>query len=279
MANHQIPKPRLFISHATSDGEFARAVQYEIEKVFADGVNVFCTSSLGAIEAGEDWTNTIEKRLSETQAVIVLITPTSINKPWVWFEVGATWLKTKQGECKIYPLCVSEIQLSELPPPLNRLQALSLGKASDLKLLFEALIKQFGFGKITSFKSTNITKRIPKYKDVKIAEIDANSKEIYVGPYLGYSDEELEEVIDAKIFAPEHSEPFNILTAGKEDLIRNGKLLHFREIDKGLKLPMGTSKRILIKVARRNDLEPVLITDNIIRFKPQTQSLRRGVLR
>ena len=45
MTNHEIKKPTLFISHATSDAEFANAVQQEIEKVFANGINVFCTSS------------------------------------------------------------------------------------------------------------------------------------------------------------------------------------------------------------------------------------------
>ena len=31
MVNHQIQKPKLFISHATSDGEFANAVKQEID--------------------------------------------------------------------------------------------------------------------------------------------------------------------------------------------------------------------------------------------------------
>ena len=39
MTNHKIEKPKLFISHATSDAEFANAVKQEIEKVFANGVD------------------------------------------------------------------------------------------------------------------------------------------------------------------------------------------------------------------------------------------------
>ncbi|NIA08376.1 MAG: hypothetical protein GWP10_01030, partial [Nitrospiraceae bacterium] len=53
--DHQIKKPRLFISHASSDGDFANAVKQEVEKVFAKGIDVFCTSSPGAISAGTDW--------------------------------------------------------------------------------------------------------------------------------------------------------------------------------------------------------------------------------
>ena len=41
MINHEIKKPTLFISHATSDGEFAEAVKQEIDKVFANEINIF----------------------------------------------------------------------------------------------------------------------------------------------------------------------------------------------------------------------------------------------
>ena len=80
MINHQINKPNLFISHATSDGEFANVLKAEIEKVFADGVNVFCTSSSGAIGASSDWLQTIENRLTVAQAVVVIVTPLSIER-------------------------------------------------------------------------------------------------------------------------------------------------------------------------------------------------------
>ena len=203
MTEHQIKKPTLFISHATSDGEFANAVKQEIEKVFANGISVFCTSSPGAISVGVDWLSDIEHKLGVAQAVIAIVTPVSIERPWLWFEIGATWSKGRSGDCKIYPLCAAEIQLSNLPSPLDRLQALSMGKAADLKLLVDALIAQFGFGKISSFRASNITNRIPKYKDVKVVEADLNEKVFYSGRYTGYGDEELREVIDTLLFQPE----------------------------------------------------------------------------
>jgi len=101
MTEHQIKKPTLFISHATSDGEFANAVKQEVEKVFANGINVFCTSSPGAISVGIDWLSDIEQKLGVAQAVIVIITPVSIERPWLWFEIGATWSKGRSGDCKI----------------------------------------------------------------------------------------------------------------------------------------------------------------------------------
>jgi hypothetical protein len=271
MMSHEIKKPTLFISHATSDAEFANAVRQEIEKVFANGVNVFCTSSPGAITVGKDWLSDIEEKLGMAQAVIAIITPVSVERPWLWFEIGATWSKGRIGECTIYPLCAPEIELSNLPSPLDRLQALSMGRAVDLKLLFEALIKQFGFGKISSFRASNISTRIPKYKDIKVADTDLNEKSFYSGRYTGYGDDELMEVIDTQLFRPDEDKhaDFLLLHEKREDLIHYGKLLHFREIDKSLDLPPGSARRLLNQVAARYDLKPILQTDNVVRYGDQ----------
>lgn len=270
MANHTIEKPNLFISHATSDGEFANAVKQEIEKVFANGVNVYCTSSPGTIRVGTDWLNDIEKKLGVAQAVIAIVTPVSIERPWFWFEIGATWSKERSGDSHIYPLCAPEIVLSDLPSPLDRFQALSMGKVQDLKSLFETLIDQFGFGKIDSFRASNITKQIPKYKDVKVKEVDLNEKVFYSGRYTGYSDDELMEVIDTALFAPEEEQSLFIYKE-REALIANGKLLHFRDIDRKFDLPPGTAHRLLNKVAERYGLSPYVEHRNIARYQPDSE--------
>lgn len=266
MTEHQINKPTLFISHASSDGEFANAVKQEVEKVFANGVSVFCTSSPGTIPVGVDWLSDIEQKLGATQAVIVIITPVSIERPWLWFEIGATWSKGRSGDCRIYPLCAPEIDLSQLPSPLDRLQALSMGKAADLKLLFDALIGQFGFGKISSFRASNISSRIPKYKDVKIVETDLTEKIFYSGRYTGYGDAELCEVIDSVLFAPDEKKHSSGLYREREEIIHNGKLIHFRDVDRKLDLPQGTAKRLLNVVAARYNLEPEVEMDNLVRY-------------
>lgn len=269
MEDHKIDKPTVFISHAASDGEFANAIKQEVEKVFANGVNVFCTSSPGAISVGTDWLSTIEMSLDKSKAVIALVTPTSIERPWLWFEIGATWSKGRAGETRIYPLCAAEVDVGNLPAPLDRLQALSMGRAADLKMLFEALIAQFGFGKITSFKAANITGRLPKYKDVKMKEVDISDKSFYSGKYSGYSDEELMEVIDTHLFAPddENHGKYSTMYKGREELIHNGKLIHFRQVDRSLDLPPGTARRLLNTVAERYGLEPEIEKDNLVRYQ------------
>ena len=273
MTDHEINKPTLFISHASSDADFANAVKQEIEKVLANGVSVFATSSPGAIPVGQDWRSNIEEKLDLAQAIIAIVTPVSIERPWLWFEIGATWSKGRAGECQIYPLCAPEVELSSLPSPLDRLQALSMGKSTDLKLLFEALISQFGFGKISTFRAANISKRIPKYKDVKVVDTDLNEKMFYSGRYTGYSDEELMEVIDTQLFRPDEEtfRKYAILETDRESLIHNGKLLHFRQIDRSLDLPPGTSRRLLNDIAERYGLSPSLEKENVVRYGGRDQ--------
>jgi hypothetical protein len=269
MPDHTIARPKLFISHASSDGDFANAIKQEVEKVFANGVDVFSTSSPGAIRVGRDWLQDIESKLQETQAVIAIVTPISIERPWLWFELGASWMKGRSGDLQIYPLCAPEIDLGNLPAPLNRLQALSMGKAGDLKQLFQALILQFGFGKISSFKAANISKRIPKYRDVKIADTDNNDRRIYSGRYTGYSDTDLMEFIDTHVFLSddERFHQYVGLFQGREELVHNGKLLHYNDIDRNLDLPPGTAKRLLKAVAERYRLEVAYESENMVRFR------------
>ena len=40
------------------------------------------------------------------QAVIAIVTPVSIERPWLWFEIGATWGNGRQQKLKIYQECV-----------------------------------------------------------------------------------------------------------------------------------------------------------------------------
>lgn len=265
MSDHKIQKPTLFISHAASDGEFANVIKQEIEKVFANGVAVFCTSSPGAIGAGQDWLSDIEQKLESAKAVIAIVTPVSIERPWLWFEIGATWGRGRSGHCRIYPICAQEIELGNLPKPLDRLQALSMSKAADLKILFQSLIEQFGFGEVKSFRASNITSRIPKYRNVVMAESDRNERTFYSGKYSGYSDEELMEVIDTELVAPDDTRTG--YRRDREDLIHNGKLVHFRKVDRDLELPPGTARLLLNKVVERYGLEPYLEKENVVRYK------------
>ena len=103
---------------------------------------------------------------------------------------------------------------------------------------------------------------------MKVNEVDLNDYALYSGKYTGYGDDELMEVIDTEFFTRD-DDLFSNYTIGhmmREDLIHNGKLLHFREINRNLELPPGTVKRLLKDVATRYGLVPLYENENVIRF-------------
>jgi hypothetical protein len=264
----QIEKPIVFISHAATDQPIANILKAEIDRVFANGVYVFASSVPGVVKPGADWLNEIKENLEEAKAVVVLITPVSINRPWIWFEVGASWFRMLEGSGRIYPLCAPEVDFSDLPEPLNRLHALSLGKAEHVKLFFQTLCDQFGFGNMKGFKGSAITKRLPKYSDLKIDRNDLKTGTIYSGPYEGYSDDELKEVLDEDYVYKEwhkFTRAPELSLRGRSNIFA-GRLIHYHELDERLELPLGTSKRLLKEVAARHKLTPDQEWENCIRF-------------
>jgi TIR domain len=260
-----IDKPTVFLSHAETDQPVAQVIHGAIEKVFAGGVEVFASSVPGVLTPGADWLEKVRANLTKATAVIVIVSPISINRPWVWFEVGASWSKMTEGEGTILPLCVPEIDKGALPEPLSRLQAMSLGSAAETKEVFRALIEQFGFGKISAFRHSLIKAKLPKYEDLRIAAADLESGTLYTGPYEGYSQAELELVVDDQIVEPDWEDQQGPFPSGSS--IFRGQLLHFRHLDQEHDLPPGTTKTVLEKVV--TELYPAKVshrTENTVRF-------------
>jgi hypothetical protein len=258
-------KPTVFLSHAVTDEPIAKVIHDEIRRIFADGVNVFASSVPGVVKPGRDWLKEIRVNLDAATAVIVIVSPVSLNRPWVWFEVGASWSRMEEGEGVILPICVPEVDKGSLPEPLGRLQAMSLGKAAETKAVFQALIDQFDFGRIKGFRHGMIKAKLPKYEDLTVADADLKSGVLYTGPYEGYSTDELVEVIDDEILRPAWIAHRRSYVQDPRNVFENW-LLHFRQVDADYALPPGTAKALLEEAA---SLYPVRAwkTENTIRFE------------
>jgi hypothetical protein len=115
------------------------------------------------VPVAEKWLPYIEERLREADAMIALVTPRSIGRPWLWFEIGAAWLRQRDNQCKIYPLCVPQIEFGSLPQPLASLEALSMGNEGSISYLFATLIRRFGFGELEQLEPNRINSQIPDY--------------------------------------------------------------------------------------------------------------------
>jgi hypothetical protein len=80
---------RVFLSHGSGD-------TYIVEKtlrplVETSGASVFVDS--GALVYGDDFRQTIIAELEQCHEILVLITPTSITRPWIFAELGASLIR------------------------------------------------------------------------------------------------------------------------------------------------------------------------------------------
>ena len=81
----------VFISHDTRDAEIAEAFSRLLSSVSAGVLKSFRSSDKKGnqgIEYGVEWYPEIMKKLETVSDVVCLLTPHSVNRPWILFEAG-----------------------------------------------------------------------------------------------------------------------------------------------------------------------------------------------
>ena len=80
------PKYQVFVSHATADKWIATTF---CEKIEATGASTFRDDR--DINGGDDIPEEIRTQIKQSRELVVLLTPESVDRPWVLLEVGAAW--------------------------------------------------------------------------------------------------------------------------------------------------------------------------------------------
>jgi hypothetical protein len=84
------PTYQVFVSHASADKWIATTF---CEKIDATGATSFRDDR--DINGGDSIPETIRSQIQVSRELIVLLTPDSIERPWVLLEVGAAWGRRK----------------------------------------------------------------------------------------------------------------------------------------------------------------------------------------
>lgn len=135
----------VFLSHIHEEKALAILIKEALEDEFSGFVDVFVSSDGTSIPAGSNFLRRIEDGLVQCIGAIYLISPTSVKRNWINFELGAVWirsaisLRNSQPEIPALPICHSGIAPSALPAPLNNLNAVSANQASQLEFAFRSL--------------------------------------------------------------------------------------------------------------------------------------------
>ncbi len=140
----------LFLSHIHEESELAVLIKNAIENEFGGFVQVFVSSDGDSIKAGENLLSKIESTLAKCIGAIYLLSPTSVSRTWISFELGAVWIrnvlsKNNGGsEIPAIPACHSGLTPGGLPSPLNNLNGITCSDPVNLKFAFTSLQSAVG---------------------------------------------------------------------------------------------------------------------------------------
>lgn len=135
----------IFLSHIHEEKDLALLVKLALESEFSGFVEVFVSSDGTSIPAGSNFLKRIEEGLVCCIGAIYLVSPVSVKRNWINFELGAVWVRNvmnlRAGNVEIptLPMCHSGITPGALPPPLNNLNGVLANQASQLEFAFRSL--------------------------------------------------------------------------------------------------------------------------------------------
>lgn len=138
-------KGTIFLSHIHEEHELAQLIKTAVENEFSGFIDVFVSSDGVSIPAGANFLKRIDDALCRCIGAVYLISPTSVKRNWISFELGAVWIRnaldTRAGKPEIpaIPMCHSGIMPATLPTPLNNLNAISANQSSQLESAFQSL--------------------------------------------------------------------------------------------------------------------------------------------
>ena len=114
---------KLFVSYYSEDEADAEDIATHLESAFqADSLEVFKASRPESVRPGDAWQDKIIDTLTESDALLVLMTVNALSRPWVNFEIGVTWAR----KARILMFCDRGMTPAALPTPYNTLQAVDL---------------------------------------------------------------------------------------------------------------------------------------------------------
>lgn len=106
--------PKVFVCHASEDKE--RFVLDFATKLRSKGIDAWVDK--WEILPGDSLVNKIfEEGIKNAQAVIVVLSKYSVNKPWVQEELNASLVKKIQANCKLIPVVIEDCEVPECLKP------------------------------------------------------------------------------------------------------------------------------------------------------------------
>jgi TIR domain-containing protein len=123
----------IFISFASPDKKIATELKKLIEKK-----NIKCFLSEKDLKIGKKWEPQIKSALKSSKIVLIILTPKSVDRPWVLLETGAAWILGKN----ILPV-FQGINMSDLPEAISSNEGHPIATPSDYNNLVKKIKDEY----------------------------------------------------------------------------------------------------------------------------------------
>lgn len=116
----------------------------------------------------EVWADVLREQLSESKAVVSVLTPRSLEKPWVLFESG---FGAANPDCDVIPVCVGMPQ-SDIPFPLAMYQTFQLSDYNSLNKFVSKLLKKLDIAFDEVMSRSILEETVALMQDINVGEKD-----------------------------------------------------------------------------------------------------------
>jgi hypothetical protein len=121
--------PCVFLSYTSDDAVLAKRIAEALE---AAGIEVWWDK--WCIAAGDSFRRKIDEGIGGCSHFLALLTPRSINKPWVNQEMDAGLVRKLNDQCRFLPVR-HELPASQLPPLLSGIHSPAIDSDEDISQL------------------------------------------------------------------------------------------------------------------------------------------------
>lgn len=145
----------IFISYAESDEVEVHRIRTELETA---GLSCFLAKE--SLKSGEPWRKEIDNALRTCGEILVIASNNSIDRPWVYYEIGVATALQKNINVILLGLIAKDLQAR---PALDQIQAVQRRNLKDFILAFNEREKQRQLSQATAPAVQRLTKRIERH--------------------------------------------------------------------------------------------------------------------
>lgn len=114
---------RIFISHGSHDTWIARQMERCIREC---GAETFL--DVYDLKTGDEWKRALFREIGRADEMVVLVTPFSEDRAWLWTEIGAAMMDDKPVRPILFGLSMRDLHRRRNAGPLSDMQVRDLNQ-------------------------------------------------------------------------------------------------------------------------------------------------------